>query len=264
MDADEVTFGVEDAAVAADRWLTIRPRDQASARIFCLPYAGSGASVFSHWQSSLPSSLEVCPIQLPGRENRLTEPPVRVVQELAEQIARQILPWLNRPFVLFGHSYGALLAFEVIRSLRRSGSPAPVKLLVSAFCAPRVRPFHRGLHQLDRKELMQWLQETSGEADEALADREWQDLLLPTLRADLEALEHYQYASEPLLECPVTAFVGKEDQIAPWEKMIAWRRETFADFKMHVIEGKHLFLRSTRTSLLRLIQQEMTTTLNGA
>jgi len=260
MNPDQATFGVEDAA---DRWLTVRPQEQARARLFCLPYAGSGASVFSQWQAGLPSSLEVCPLQLPGRENRLTDPPVRDVPELAEQIARQILPWLNRPFVLFGHSYGALLAFEVTRSLRRSGSPAPVKLLVSGFCAPRVRPFHQGLHQVDRNELLQWLQETSGETDEALTHREWQDLLLPTLRADLEAIEHYQYVSEPLLECPVTAFVGKTDAIAPWEKMIAWRRETLADFNLHVLDGSHLFLRSHRASLLSLIQQELTASLNG-
>jgi medium-chain acyl-[acyl-carrier-protein] hydrolase len=257
MNADEGVHGVGDAAVTTDLWLTVRPQARATARLFCLPYAGGGASVFSHWQSELPSSLEVCPIQLPGRENRLAEPPVRAAPELADRIVQQILPWLNRPFAMFGHSYGALLAFEVARRLQRRGLPVPIKLLVSGFCAPRVPPLHRGLHAWEREELVQWLQEASGETDSPLADPEWQDLLLPTLRADLEAVAHYQYDPEPKLACPVTAFVGREDRVAPWDKMIAWRLETRAGFNMHVIDGKHLFLRSAQSSLLELILQEL-------
>src|ERR1700720_4333094 len=107
-------------------WITCpRPHPQAALRLFCLPFAGGGASVYRSWGSQLPSSIEVCPVQLPGREERYGEPVFTSLIGLARAVAREMTPFLDRPFAVFGHSMGALLAFEVARSLRHSKTPSP-------------------------------------------------------------------------------------------------------------------------------------------
>ncbi|QDV31873.1 Linear gramicidin dehydrogenase LgrE [Planctopirus ephydatiae] len=187
----------------------------------------------------------------------MAEAACRGLVDLAGQVTTQLLPWLDRPFVFFGHSFGALLAFEVTRQLRRRGSPLPSKLIVAAFCSPEISLFRQSVSQLGNEELLHWLRETGGEMDKPLANLEWQDLLLPTLRADLEAIEGYRYTTESPLECPITAFVGRGDKIAPWNQMIGWRRQTSGSFNFHVIDGQHLFLRTAHTPLINIVRKEL-------
>src|SRR5438552_7109196 len=120
-----------------DSWLAcLKPRPHAAVRLFCFPYAGGGASAFRCWPDALPASIEVCPVQLPGRETRFREPPYTRLAPLAEALGHALRPFLDRPFAFFGHSMGALVAFELTRWLRRAGGPQPAHLFVSACAAP--------------------------------------------------------------------------------------------------------------------------------
>jgi surfactin synthase thioesterase subunit len=120
------------------RWaLSIRRNGPITARVFCFPHAGGGASLFCAWAPSVPDGMELCAIQLPGREDRLTETPFRDLAALVPELVTEIGAQLDRPFALFGHSVGALVAYEVARSLSASGRP-PIHLFVSSQRAPHL------------------------------------------------------------------------------------------------------------------------------
>ena len=116
----------------------LRPDGRSLVRLFCLPWAGGGASAYRAWKRAMPEAIEVCPVQLPGREDRVSEPPFRRVEPCIAALTAAIVPRLDRPYALFGHSMGAILAFELVHALRRRGLHPPVRLFVAAHRAPRV------------------------------------------------------------------------------------------------------------------------------
>ena len=123
----------------ADRWLAYREvKPHARLRIFCFPYAGGGASIFRGWTALLPADLEVCPVQLPGREGRLREAPFTHMEPMVNALVDALQPYFDLPFVLFGHSMGAAIAFELTRELRRRGRPQPLHLFAAGRRAPHL------------------------------------------------------------------------------------------------------------------------------
>src|SRR5438552_6583550 len=108
-------------------------------RLFCLPYAGGGASIYRLWPEQFPAQIDVWPIQLPGRESRLAEKPIDYAMELVNVLLPELLPYLDMPYAFFGHSMGASLSFELVRALRRHACPPPVHLFVSGRRAPQIK-----------------------------------------------------------------------------------------------------------------------------
>src|SRR5271170_5577451 len=150
-------------AGAVDRWIPFRKSDpKAQLRLFCFPYAGAGALIFHKWSDALPREVEVCPIQLPGRGARLTEPPFTKLSCLIEALVRALDPLLDMPFAFFGHSLGALVGFELARELRRLARPQPVRLVVSAARAPRIPRRDRPIHALPEADLRVELSRLNG------------------------------------------------------------------------------------------------------
>jgi len=220
-------------------------KPQAEIRLFCFPYAGGGAGIFRAWPKALPEWIEVCPIQLPGRWGRIQEPLHHRMDTLIAPLTAALLPLLDKPFAFFGHSMGALLAFECLRALRRMAMPPPKCFFPSAHLSPRESaPKQKTIHNLPEPQLIDAMLRMKGTPPEILQHPEWLQLFLPVIRADLEIVETYQYRDEPPLNCPIIAFCGSEDPEAPPVEMDKWRTMTENSFQRIEIEGDHFFIQS--------------------
>jgi len=222
-------------------------------RLYCFPYAGGGVPVFRGWTEGLVAGVEVWAAHLPGRGSRSREAPLTQMLPLIQALARQFpLDSGERPFAFFGHSMGARVGFELVRSLRRQGRPLPAHLFVSACAAPQL-PLGRAIHMLPKDVLLAELQRRKGIPQAVLAQPELLDLLLPLLRADLRVVETVVYHSEPALDCAITAFGGLEDPIVSREALEGWGEQTSGPFKTAFIAGDHFFLRTAEGQLLQAI-----------
>jgi len=237
----------------------------ASLRLFCVPYAGRGASVFRTWSDDLPQSIELAAIQLPGRENRFKEPLFQRIIPLVETLASSLSLHLTRPYALFGHSVGALIAFELARKLRKEAGFGPSHLFVSAYRAPRRANQDPSIHKLPDPQFIEELQHRyDGVPDVIRQKQDLMDLLLPVLRADFALTETYQYSAEEPLDCPITAFGGVEDPNISTEDLTLWGQETNRAFTLQMFPGGHFFLHSHQPLLLRVIAQELLPMLSPA
>lgn len=241
------------------RFLAAAPNSTSRVRLFCFPFAGGGASVFAPWVRELPPEVQICPVQLPGREIRLKEPAYTRVAPLLAALDRELRPALDRPFALFGHSLGALVAFELARYLRRQGGPLPQRLFVSARRAPQLADPEPPLGSLPDAELVASLRRRFDGIPAALLDNP--DLLavfLPTLRADCQLLDAYEYVSEAPLECPVAVFGGEQDRSVGRSELEGWATQTSQAFTVRMFPGDHFFLKGpARPLLLQAIRQDL-------
>jgi surfactin synthase thioesterase subunit len=237
---------------SSNKWIFFpKPNPAAALRLFCFHYAGGSAQAFYDWPASLPPSVEMGAIQLPGRGHRLGEPHVRRLLPLSRIVAQELLPYLDKPFVFFGHSLGALLCFETARSLRRENRRQPAHLFVSAVEAPHRRIREEPLSGLPKSALVKKLHELNGAPVEALQNDELLDLMLPTIRADFELCETYEYHPESPLECPMTIYGGLEDHDVEAGRLAAWSEMTVGACEIRIFPGGHFYLNNSRADFLR-------------
>ena len=239
------------------RWLNRKHATNRRHRLFCFPYAGGGIASFQPWQSELGEHTEVCAIQLPGRGPRLLEPSIRSFDELVGQLAEVVSANAELPFWLFGHSLGALLAFEVARRLQRHGLHNLRGLMVSGCEAPHRRSQRPRLHEFDDEALIERLQALNGTPRELLQNRELMQLLLPSVRADFELFSNYHYQPAQALEVPVTVFAGLHDDHVEHANIPCWREQVGATFALHWIPGDHFFIDSQRPTMLAHIRNTL-------
>ncbi len=226
-------------------------------RLFCFPYAGGGASVFRDWGEALPGGIEVCPIQLPGRESRILERPFDEMATLVTALSAAIEPYLDKPFALWGHSMGALICFELAHYLHQENKPKPLHLFVSGRKGPQVPERISLLHQLPEEEFVEKLRQLNGTPETVLQHEELMQLMLPTLRADFSLVETYNYTVRAPLDCAITAFGGLQDETVTVEELQSWREETCRAFTLHLFSGDHFYLRSFREQLLTTLSYEL-------
>jgi medium-chain acyl-[acyl-carrier-protein] hydrolase len=196
-------------------------------------------------------------VQLPGREQRLIDPPFTRLQPLVEELERVLEPYLDVPYALFGHSLGAFIVFELARALRRHHTPQPSYLFVAGSRAPQLPSKLPPIHALPDPEFLNGLRRYEGTPEEALQHAELMELLLPTLRADFSLTETYHYLPEPLLQTPISVFGGLEDPVVETEELSAWREQTCGQFKLRLLPGDHFFVQSAREELLRAIVEDL-------
>ncbi|KRV50590.1 hypothetical protein AQ490_16145 [Wenjunlia vitaminophila] len=225
-------------------WFTsFEDRPEASLRLVCLPFAGGGAAAYRSWLSRLPRSVELNAVQLPGRQDRVAEKALTGHQEIVLALADALAGEPDdRPYAFFGHSMGALLAFELARELRGRGAPAPVLLGVSGLAAPSTGPFHGAITHLPDDAFLEAVATLGGMPDEILASPSLIDFLLPTLRADFGVCEGYRYRRQAPLDCPLVVFSGIHDPATPLEDLRGWQAESTRPVRLRQHPGGHFYL----------------------
>lgn len=240
-----------------------RQNEQAHLRLFCFPYAGGGASIFRPWLDALPSEVELCGIQFPGREYRLGEPAYARLAPLVQALADAIYPYLDRPFAFYGHSMGALVSFELARQLRRTHDKYPVCLYLAAYRAPHLPNPNIKIYHLPL-EVFKVVLRADGIPEMILQNEELMKAMLPTLRADFELCDTYEYREEPPLECPFAIFGGLDDVRVRAADLEAWPVHSSTTCSLSMLPGSHFFLHSAQDLLLTAIVQDLEVRLNSS
>jgi surfactin synthase thioesterase subunit len=239
--------------------VSFTPSPRPALRLICVPYAGAGIPIFHNWAGSLPPEVQVCAIQLPGRDSQFRVPPFTRVLPLVEVLAKVLDPFLDLPFALFGHSMGALIIFELARALRIKDL-RPAHLFVSACRAPhrpeRKSPVH---HLRDDAFLLELRERYNGIPDVVLQEPDLLKMYLAILRADFELYETYQDPGGERFDFPISAFGGWEDGEVSREDLEAWQDQTWNAFRLHMVPGDHFFINTARPELLSALNQDLTT-----
>jgi medium-chain acyl-[acyl-carrier-protein] hydrolase len=239
-------------------WLScFSPNADAALRLFCFSYAGGSAAIFRNWAESLPRAVEVCAVQLPGRGSRLSEPSATHLLTLVAEIAQGLEPYLDKPCAFYGHSMGALVAFELTHLLYRTDRVELSHLFVSGCSAPQTIKADELTYNLPDDQFIEHLRELNGTPGELLENPELMQLMLPIIRADFMALETYSCVPQPKLACPVTAIGGLEDATVSFGDIKAWSEQTTASFSARMLPGDHFFIHSARTLLLQVLSKEL-------
>jgi surfactin synthase thioesterase subunit len=233
-------------------------KPKAETRLFFFPYAGGGPAVFSKWLNKLPEHMDGYIAHYPGRGSRYQEAPIKNLTILVERLYQAVQSLLDKPFAFFGHSMGGLVAFELIRQLRRQNRPQPQILFISACGAPHLADPFLPTYNLSDAEFIRVLQELNGIPSEIQSHSEIINLFLPALRADFEANETYHYISdESLLNLPIIAFGGQDDPRVSRERLEGWASLTSAGFKSQYFPGDHFFINTSPESVIASITVEL-------
>jgi surfactin synthase thioesterase subunit/glycosyltransferase involved in cell wall biosynthesis len=217
-------------------------------RLFCFPHAGGGAPAFYGWADRLPPSVAVLPARPPRRDR---------MADLVEALGDAIHTYVDEPFAFFGHSMGAVVAFELARLLRRRGQPLPRLLLMSGARAPQFRRGHVPPPEPALSEFVDELRRLEGMPPQVLDNPALLRLVLPALRADAALYRNYVYAEEPPLDCPIRAYGGTEDPNVRREHLEAWARQTNSSFSLRMFPGGHFFLQTAREDFLAALAQDL-------
>jgi medium-chain acyl-[acyl-carrier-protein] hydrolase len=239
-------------------WLrALRP--DARQRLVCLPFAGGGTVDYRGWSAGLPPEVDVCPVALPGREARLGERPYDSLESLVAALAPVLVPVVRGvSWALYGHSMGAWIGFELLRTFRRSHVPMPDVFFVASRRAPHLPPRLPVLSGLPDSAFVDAVQDRYGAIPEAIrSNPEILRLFLPTMRADFTLLDRYRYQDEEPLPVPIVAFRGQDDPVEPATDLRAWSEHTSAGFELVTLPGGHFFLRESRAALLDALRERL-------
>ena len=244
-------------SLSGERWFGMhKTKWEGKVRLFGFPFAGAGATMFRNWSHYLPQEVEIWPVQLPGRENRIAEPPLTRLSELVPLLVDLLLPHLTKTFAFFGHSMGALISFETARELRRRGAAQPSALLLSGKYAPqRVREELR--YSLSDDEFLAELRALNRSRTPLDLELELMRFMLPTIRADFSVCDTYLYVEEPPLSCPLVVWGGLHDPEASPADIAAWRMHTTGPFSVRMFEGDHFFLLQSEAQFLESVASEL-------
>jgi medium-chain acyl-[acyl-carrier-protein] hydrolase len=196
-------------------------------------------------------------VQIPGREERLNEPrfthPIRLVEAITDSLSKLF----DRPFALFGHSLGAIIAFQLARQLRREESARPLHLFVSGYQAPQIPDSGPRLQELPVQQFIAALHKRNFIRREIMEKSRMLEFITPILKSDYEMLQNYSYEPEAPLDFPITAFAGEEDFEEGADKLESWREQTRASFSLYTFPGDHFFIHSAQSSLLNIINEQL-------
>ncbi|WNO11151.1 thioesterase II family protein [Teredinibacter sp. KSP-S5-2] len=235
-------------------WLKIyEPRKNARVRLYCFSHIGGGASTYKDWHRHLTDNIEVAAIQLPGREDRSND---RLCQSV-DDVLLNIVPFIfqdARPFILFGHSFGSVLAYSLQQELENYELPS-LGLIVSAKSAPHVSR-QKKRSSLPRIQLIQELKRMGGTPESIFNDSALLDRAMKTIRADFSVLESAQNMVKPIkINSPIAAISAEQDSLVSFESISAWRDYTQLSFELHSVKGDHFYIHSPPESIFSIVSQ---------
>jgi medium-chain acyl-[acyl-carrier-protein] hydrolase len=225
-------------------------------RLFCFSFAGGSVSSFAGWRKQSDNGFEVCPIEYPGRGSRFKESGCGTLAGLVEIIAVDLRSELQEPYALLGHSFGAIVAFELTRLLKSSNAPMPVRLFISAIRAPHL-PQPEKIHDLPEREFLAKLKSYDGVPQEALQNSELLSLVVPVIRDDFRLYEQHVYQNDDPLPVPISVLGGSQDTKVPAADLMAWSQHTHKSFRCHFFPGGHFFLYEPRFSVMKDIKEDI-------
>lgn len=227
-------------------------------QLCCLPYAGGSARVFQSWRELLPVDMALLGVEYPGRGRRIAELAIDRIDVLASELVGALAEVPRGPYALFGHSMGALAAFEMAHQLAESGAPLPVLLVVSGHGAASLPSTSKPVHAGPDAEFLARLRELNATPPEALEMPELLDLMMPILRADFRAAETYVPAKRPKLDIPIVAYGGLLDPDVSKDQLLAWADETTAQCTVRMFPGDHFFLRTAPDNVVATLVRDLT------
>ncbi|MEQ4715495.1 alpha/beta fold hydrolase [Nonomuraea sp. B19D2] len=237
-----------------DLWLRCRTRRaMPRARVVCLPHAGGTAGFYLSWAANAPAGLEVLAVQYPGRGDRITEPCPTDLGELSHAIAAALAPLNDCPLVLFGHSLGAIVAYEVARTLQSAHGVDPAHLVVSGRRAPSDPP-GGDVHRWPDADMVDELVRLGGTDGALLRHPEARAVFLPAIRADFRLAETYRHRTGMEPRCPLTAVIGTGDTEVNAAQASRWAAHTTAAFSLRLLPGGHFYLLKEEDAVLAILE----------
>ncbi|MCQ1061098.1 alpha/beta fold hydrolase [Photobacterium sp. ZSDE20] len=250
-------------AKAIEAWFAnFSNHDNVDYRLICFPFSGGGANIYRQWPAHL-SQAEVWALKLPGREVRFSEPVITDLELLVETLAPIVKALMDKPCVFFGHSMGALIAFELARYMEKQYGCTPELLIVSGFRSPERKSKKRQLHALPESELVSELREYGGTVPQILEHRETMLLLLPMLRGDFKIHETHYFDPSQSVSCPIRALYGRADDVADRDDIEGWQKYTQGAFAITAFDGEHFFLNTEYPRICSLIETQMGSLTSG-
>lgn len=225
----------------------------ADVRLFCFHHAGGAASAYTGWQERLGPRVAVLPVQLPGRERRAGETRFTRIDDLVADLDRHLDPLLDEPYAFYGHSMGAIVAYNLTLLRAARGASLPVRLMVGAYSPPHLLAPIADALNLDDGDLARWLVDTGGMSELVLRYPDWVRSALDLFRDDLRVCQSHRPPGDRPLPCPIDVFAGEQDPLLPLDQVDGWARHTTAGCRVHTVPGGHLFLHESTTVLLRTV-----------
>ncbi|MEU4848382.1 alpha/beta fold hydrolase [Streptomyces gilvosporeus] len=248
------------SATRQNDWLRrFHPAPQARMRLVCFPHAGGSASYYFPMSAALSPAVEVAAVQYPGRQDRRREPRIEDIGELADRIDAELRAdgdGAGLPMAFFGHSMGAVLAFEVALRVERRGERGPVRVFASGRRAPgRFRS--DTVHQEPDALLIEEIRRLGGTDSRWLEDDELKAVVLPVIRSDYRAVERYRSRPDAVIDAPVTVLTGDADPHTTLEEAEAWRAHTRGDFALSTFSGGHFFLERHQAAVIDTVTEAL-------
>jgi medium-chain acyl-[acyl-carrier-protein] hydrolase len=246
---------ISSGAPASSRWFTPAAPRSRRPRLFCFAFAGGSASIYRPWIRALEPWVEVCPIELPGRWSRISDPHYDTMELLQADLLPVLSPYLGQPFSFFGYSLGGLIAFDLTVNLLQHTGVSPQHLVVSARGAPQINPVRHPLSHLPDMEFLETIERLYGRMPDAIrGDAEMRSVAIRLTRADLRLVETYVYRPASIVTCPITAFGGQSDSATSSEALQAWSSLTTGRFELQMFDGGHFFINTRGPQLLEAVK----------
>ncbi|MDQ0175270.1 thioesterase II family protein [Bacillus chungangensis] len=212
-------------------------------KLFCIPYAGGSAVVYSKWKKLINPLIELKEIELPGRGYKMKEPLLDNMPEMVENIFKEMKNEIKPPYALFGHSMGALITYELYKKLKKAGYPAPVHMFISGKKSPQVAIKDLKLYHLPEDEFIDHILKYNGTNESVFKNKELASLFIPILRADFKIVETYKFDhTDDRLDCDISVFGGTEDRTVDWDDLLQWQEVAKKKCNFYSFKGGHFFI----------------------